>query len=326
MQWLIFLTLLHSFLCSSQTALTDCSYCNSALVLVNTCRSQDTSYFDFEEDYLHSLAYALLVQHFTPSIPMQYIMPVVEREYVEHLQRVRKELLGREGMGKVVERASKGNAWGYLPMASQVNVFKHAPVKGILRFIKRPYEYYASDALQREYYLSAMSALRTFASAQQDYHGYSRFPSFGTKISVENCLEQMSKFIGRELVTFDYGATYPDAIMCFSILQYLQYMALLEYRMRLVMIVHQLYRVAANVLINICVKPVQSWTFNLPNGNVSVCIMPQGRKGPKPIPECTSLGAWPVVKVGVKDIKNPSDSVEVYEQLKHLDAIVRAAI
>ena len=127
-------------------------------------------------------------------------------------------------------------------------------------------------------------------------------------------------FIGKAFVNFDFGATFPDLIMCLSLLQYRQYVALLDGDLDHVRTISDLYSRVLDALENMIFAPVSTLSYMTPKGPVRVQIMPQAIKGPKSVPICTlPYENETIVQISILDVKYPEDSDYVLSQLIHLD-------
>lgn len=120
--------------------------------------------------------------------------------------------------------------------------------------------------------------------------------------------------ISNRLTKFDYGATYPDAVMCLSLLQNLKYMALLTSNLKLVKRVSQLLEAAMNALKNMQIRAVRVWTIK----KAYVFVMPHERKSANtmviPI-TVQSIGLTKVVKISCLQLKDLDDAQEVISLL-----------
>ena len=171
---------------------------------------------------------------------------IVEKRYVGYLNDLRCKTLGRKQVGIVVEDLTMGNVRGYLSTVTKVNVFEYGPVADLIRIIRFSPD--DADSVRLEYYRNALVALKGYASTFHDYQKHARFPSYSAVIPLDHYLQQVKVFINTKLARFDAQATYPDAVMCLSLLQFLNYSGLLNSNFDLVRVVLDLFKSAVMVL------------------------------------------------------------------------------
>ena len=189
-------------------------FCYNALVLAKPCQSQER--FLYDEGTVHRVANSLRIRGRQLDGPgFQRILKISEEGYAKYLSVMRVLMLSRKSMGNVVENLREKNFRDYLPDETDVAMSLYKPVAGLLRSLNIAIGD-TDNNVRLEYYRNARTALKTFASIHRDYNAYARLANMRKCWS----LEQLKNFIGKSFVRFDFGATYPDAVMCLSLLQF----------------------------------------------------------------------------------------------------------
>ena len=289
--------------------------CYSALVLAKTSQCPDLFYY--EEEKVHKVAHFMRTRGKHFGMGLQRLQVIAEELYIKYLKRMRAEVLNRKSLAILVENMTGKNVREYLPTITQINVLHYTPVTGLLRPLKYVPE--DNDDVRQAYYKNALAALNTLASIHHDYQAYTRFPNISERFS----LERLEGFIAKNFGRFDFGATYPDIVMCLSSLQYLKYVAMLDGNLAIVDTILGLFDRTVDALENMSFAPLNVLDYKTYKGEVTVAIMPQAVKGPKPVPICINpFRNGTMVQISVLDVKYPNNSKYVYEQLKHLDEFV----
>ena len=290
----------------------DRRFCHIALTMAKPCQFPEL--FLKEEGTVHKIASTMRIQARQLGPGFKRLLMISEERYIKYLKRMKVLMLSRRNMGKFVEDLSEKNVRDYLPSTTEVDVFQYQPVVGLLRTVSVSLE--SIDDLRLEYHKNAIAALNTYSSIHYDYNAYARLPNMRKRWSTE----QLENFIGKAFVNFDFGATFPDLIMCLSLLQYRQYVALLDGDLDHVRTISDLYSRVLDALENMIFAPVSTLSYMTPKGPVRVQIMPQAIKGPKSVPICTlPYENETIVQISILDVKYPEDSDYVLSQLIHLD-------
>ena len=315
---LIFLSLLKLVITSSLKNYTDDRIlCYKALALAKICQCPKLFYYDEAE--VHRKVFSLRLQGKAyRSSAFKEVLVLTEKRYLGYVQKVNEKNLGIERVGVWVNKKTKENARGYLPRVTKINVFQYAPVAHLLSTLK--YHQENNDHVRHAYYLSALEALEAYASTYHDYKNYTRLPIFHINTSLERYLtDDLKKFIDTKLGKFDYGASYPDSVMCISLLQFLKYMALLDGNLELVRSSLVLYQNAAMALENMLFKPVRALSFATRKGRVTVCMMPQEKVEPKVIPAFLIEEDNPMLMISIREFEDPYDNDKVMKRVEMLE-------
>ena len=293
----------------------DRMFCYFALSLA--LESQSPYILWYEEDDVHGEAHSTRILGKNLGPGFQRVHSIAEKKYIEYLKKLRATRLGRMSFRDLVEDVTMKNVREYLPANTKVNALRYKPVVSLLRSINSSPE--NTDNVRLELYKNAIAALDAFAAIHHDYRDYARFPKLEALLS----LKHLEDFIEKNFVILDFGATYPDMFMCLSFLQYLKYIALVDGHLDTVADISRLYVKALEALENMSIAPLDVFHYMTYKGKISVAIMPQAVKGPKPVPICiTPFENGTMVQISVLDVKYPKNSKYVYEQLKHLDEFV----
>ena len=264
---------------------------------------------------MHELAFFLQSQAATAHLPLRHVMSKAAEVYFERLGGTREDYVGY-----YVEHLTRGNAWRFKSSYVEVDV-RHAPsVIGLLRLLTFPYGNLDRDRVRQEYYKCAITALGKYAATLKTYEECCLLPLFGPNITLEQCLNVLTEFIAGPLRTFDFGATFPDAIMCFSVLQYIKYCALLDSDWKLVKITGKLYEEVLKALKEMTFFPLQIFMPVVSQGDdVSVQVMPQARKGRKAMNLAVRrlLDGSILVQTSNDDVKNEDDARMLVANLYH---------
>ena len=291
----------------------DRMFCYSALVIALESHCPDM--FCYEEDDVHRVATTMRIRGRYLGLGFQRLLTISKEAYSKYLERIRVKVLSRKNVRIFVEKlpAAPNYVREYLTTTSEVDVFHYKPVARQLCSLV--ISQVVIDHVTLEYHRNALAALTIFASIHRDYHGYARFPNISEPLS----LRQLEEFIGENFVSFDYGATYPDIVMCLSYLQYLKYMALLEANLDLVTDISGLFHKAVVALKHINVTTVNELYYMTPIGQIIVSILPQAIEGPKSIPICIlSVGNGICIHISVLNVEYPENPDYVSALLKHL--------
>ena len=288
-------------------------FCYTALVLALETRNFELIHYD--EATAHEIANSMRMQRKHLGMGLQRLAWISEDRYVKYLGRMRAEVLRREIMENFVRNLTAVPVYvrEYVPNITEVDVLHYKPVAKLLRSLSFSLEH--GDNVRLEYYRNALAALRIFSSVHYDYLGFARFPDISKPLS----LKQLEHFIGKNFVRFDFGSTYPDIVMCLSLLQYLKYVALLDANLDLVSDILQLHKKAVEAMAKMNIAPVNRFDFNAPKGLLTVYILPQVSKGPIMVPICTlPYSKGTIVQISVLDVKYPMDRDYVLAQMKNL--------
>lgn len=201
----------------------------------------------FKEEEVHAIAYSLRIRAKSrPGTTLKRILRCVDKKYVWYLERLRSNNLGRERAGTLVEQLTRKNVHGYLSTVTRVKVFGSGLVADLIRLINHNTE--ELDDVRLTFYQNALVALKGYASTYNDYQKNARLPSYSSSVPLNDFLFQLNDFLKTELCKFDAKATYPDAVMCLCLLQYLNYKALLDSNFKLLIISMSVFR---NTVLNL---------------------------------------------------------------------------
>ena len=222
----------------------------SALTLVNASRCSDAPYCS--EDELHTLAYEVRILVKSVALCIRHTASIAIKEYVLYLQRLRAKTLGRTNTGRIVEELTRKNVIGYNLSPTPISVV----IKAMRRIMEESSdEAFDKDLVRQEYLKSSNTALEACYGTLNDYEKFIRFPWLKVNVAIPECLKALKDFISTTLVQHDVDATYPDAVMCISVLQYLKYVALAESQLHFLKLITQQYDALLNVLKNMTFKP-----------------------------------------------------------------------
>lgn len=204
-------------------------FSSSALNLVLSCRCPNV--LNYDENWLHELAKKVGFEGSNSELAEMHILSVVEIKYVDYLQRLRAATIGEQNLGKVVQAIAQYRAIQYKkhPRTLQmISIIKDSMLKCNVNI---PDVTYGGDLVLQEFYSSSKMALETYFFAFYEYNKFIRFPFTIMNLSMSNRLDAVQRFVASTFAKFDIRATYPDAIMCLTYLQYLKYMSLIEYEL-----------------------------------------------------------------------------------------------
>ena len=297
-------------------------FSHSALSLVCICRSSDTSSFDIDHTLAHERVYELRSRDKASGLlSLRHTFSIVEKEYVGYLRRIREKTLGQANVGKLVEKVTKRNAWAYYTRAKSEKVTLR-----IRNMSHAPGVYVGGDFIQQEYLKNSNAAMETYFFTMYDYQPFIKLPSIDTKRSARTMKEYIAEnladvkeYINVKLTKFDYGTTYPDAVKCLSLLQNLNYVALLSSNFKLVKNVSELLKAAMAALENMDFSPIRSWSME----RVSVCLMPHepnGHRNVIPISVYENNEST-VIRISSQDVRDPDDFQEVGSLLKSRNVV-----
>ena len=195
-----------------------------AISLATACRCPDVFYYD--EDQLHLLASKIRTISRRSSLAIQHVSSAVEVEYVSYLQRLRAKTIGQENLGNVVQAMTQNRAFPYNTMPTPIKVIrmiKNTLLQGTTHI---PDMTFGGDLVLQEYHHSLRAALESYFLTFHGYREFIRFPYNKVNASMLECLKAIQNFVFTTLNEFDSEATYPDAVMCLSYLQFIKYVAL----------------------------------------------------------------------------------------------------
>lgn len=291
-------------------------FCYTALVLAKHCQYPER--LCYEEGTVHKIEHLLRVQGKQLGPGFQLLLSISEERYIKYLGRIRELIINRKSMGRLVQGITRNSVREYLPTFTEVDAFRYEPVAGILRSI----DFFSPtrENVRLEYIKSAVAALNTYASVHHDYQAYSRFPD----MSKPFYLGVLEDFVGKSFADFDFGATYPDIVMCLSILQFLEYRALIDNRLDHVDYVSKIYDRAMKAIGTMNIIPVSAFDYKRKKGQVTVAIMQQAKKGPNPVPiNIIPFENGSLVQISILDVEDPEDIDLVLDQVKHLDVFAK---
>ena len=291
-------------------------YTYSILSLVGYCRIPDA--FLSDEVHVHELALKLRSRD-NSGDNLRHTLLVVEKMYARYLQRIRKTMMGQANVGRFVEDVTNKNAWAYCTHSTSIEVYHRVKDKSHVPGAKLE-----SDIIKREYFKNAKAALKAYFLTMHDYREITQ-PAFIDQDPFKDTNQYTSKnlsivddFITTKLAKFDYGTTYPNAVMCLSLLQNLKYIALLNSNLKLVEKVCEKQKAVITALKNMKIRPARFWSLD----QTYVCLMPQERVGPIPIPvTVNSDGLTTVVRMSYLDVRDPDNIHEIISLLERLDII-----
>ena len=311
MFWVILLLQLQLI---STSAFTSCEFKQfgySAMFLVNACRQAGIMDYGLEYD-VHAMDVfirGLVSEH--PAVSLKKSLEVVEREYLKYLQRLRATELGRRNVGDLVKRLTKFNTTDYNLRTTQVVAPHFSWNTGCQQSSSQVRDQrFGGDLILQEYFKGSLAALEAYSTTLNDYQKCTRFPPIRRR---RGLLHQIGTFIATQFRTYDYAATFPDAVMCFSALQYIKYTALIDSNLTLVDGAIQECNAAMVALDDMHFKPEQTFNFE---GRVIVRAMPQVRAGLETMP--ISIGAYEestVVLVSSRRIKDAKDAHDLITDL-----------
>ena len=298
-----------SFLLSS-SAYADRQRSYNLLSVVNKCRTTRGMSYDMEET-VHLQMTSIRHPRLTRLGPgFRHAVSVVEQVYVKFLRSLREEQIGRENLGLLVKQLTKENAKEYMGRCAMADITPFLLSLGIHD------ETVGGDVVRQEYYKSLKAAMEAFESTNIDYIYYKRIPAMQKDVSLLGLLEN---FISTSLGKYDHSATFPDAVICLSLLQYRKYLALLDSEIELVKIVGEHYKAAVAALKSMQIRPVLQHDYILNGTKTIVHLMPQEQRGPMMIPVTPKkFRGQTHLKIGVKDLNNPFHHDAVYSQLIQL--------
>ena len=315
MIWFLFLAFLFFVRTSTATkACKDFSY--SALALTASCRNLKALSCSFKDEELHEQALFVHKHSKGDVMAFRLVYPLIREIYFDYLQRLEVKRVGHGNLKRMVERWTRKNARQYIGEITLVNLPHFAPALSLMRILRRPgtTEDVYKDPILCKYYLSARLALETYASTLCTYQDHTLFPSFGEDITLKECVEKLREYIKTILGTFDYRATYPDAVMCLSVLQYLKYLGLFASNMDLVRTTTQMFRDVRRTLQNeMTFLPHKVITFE----NYVVHLIPQERKGERKLNASfrkLSDGNL-LIQVGIKDFQDIKEVQSLIQSL-----------
>ena len=293
---------------------------HSALALVKFCQCPNLEYFD--EDRIHELAFTVRTQGQRAGRSFRHVLSAVNIEYARYLQRVRAANMGKENVEILVGNITKKNVWEYITPgpSDRIRAMQYAQ-----RFPCNVASFgnFGSDIVRLAYFNSAMTALETCFLVLFVYKGYETFPLNLSNFSdpIPFSLEVMKDFIATRINEFDYGATYPNAVTCLAFLQYLKFVALYNSELDHAMDAGLQYKKALAALKNMQFNPIVSYTYE--DHKLRVCIMPQARTGPKPIPMAINFFNEDsrMFQVSILDVQHPYDPELALNEISQLDAI-----
>lgn len=283
--------------------------CRSALALVKFCQFQSLEYFD--EDEVHELAFNLRTQGKQAGSSFCRALSLVDRVYVGYLQRIRVANLGKENLAKLCGETSREFVREFITNPRPAD---------LIRGIQRAHRVgtkgtFRGDIVSQAYFNNAMLALETYHQTLYVYKEYVLFPNDDLSDYLPKCLKILKDFIDTKMVEFDFGATYPDTVICLSLLQYLKYEAFLRAEWGNAMSAGRLFKSALAALKNMQFSPKITHTYE--EHKLKVCIMPQARKGPKSIPMSISRleNDTRMVRISILDVQHPNDPELVFKDL-----------
>ena len=220
----------------------------SVITLVNASRCLTLS--SIGEDGLHTLAYNLLLRDESSDLSVLYTLSIAKKEYILYLQRIREKSLSRENVGKLVEELTQRNVYGYHLFLTSIDMVKETIKQASIE----SFEVFSDSPVHQEYFECSRTALGAYLVTLYDYKKNIRFPYYQLDGSIPQSLGVVADFIGTKLVKFDKEATYPDAVMCLSFLQYHKYAALGTSQLNFLETIRQQYDAILPILKNMRFK------------------------------------------------------------------------
>ena len=320
MLWLFFLLLLQTV----QTIAHGHSHYKipslSALSLVSFCRCQNLEYFD--EDEIHELALKLRYLGSQTSSSFRHVLSIVDKDYARYVHRIRAARVGKDNLATFIEKITKQHVWEYIanPRPDDViRAMQNAHRLGGERFNN---EAFGNDIVRQEYFKTALIALETYFLTLYVYKEYSIFPYSTLNDSIPVCLEVLEGFIATKMTEFDIGATFPDTVLCLSFLQYLKYVALADSQWDSAMDASQQFNAAVSALKKMRFNPLRTWKYEEPK--LRLCIMPQARRGARPVPVSIHLleDYTRMAQISILDVSDPNDPEQVIKEMKKLEIVM----
>ena len=308
---------LQLFFLFTTTACADKQKSHDLLSVVNICRMTRGMSYEMEETahlQMTSLRHPKL-SRLGPGF--RHTVLKVERVYVEFLKRIQREQIGRGNLGRMVTELTWGIALECMARPTKIDMSKviFQGAEWLMGVDVRD-ESFGGDVVRQEYYKMLKVALAAYYSTSLDYKHYKRIASFQP---TANLLPQLKDFIGTKLGKYDHSATFPDTIICLSLLQYHNYLALLDSDVEKLKSVGEHYRAAAAALDGMQVKEVLKCDFSMSEAKGVVLMMPQEKRGPMMIPVSPKehMGIT-YVRIGIKDVDNALVPGAVYSQMVDL--------
>ena len=299
-----------------------------ALFLVNICRVSTLLKCDLEKSVLEAATKLRVIAVHQGGLNVKRALHVAEDEYVRYLKKVRMDHVGRSNLGMMVEARTMNNATNYKLNIDPVDLAEYQPVAHLFPMLNIPPEVLRGDPVLQEMRKGALTALEAFASTHRDYEEYSLLPFFDASTTLSGYLIQLSMFIDTTMGKYDFAATYPDSIMCISLLQFFRYMALMAHDVNIVRSIGGLYLDAIVALKRMEFVPIESASLILLRGKIDLilCRMPHVRAGREPMQ--VSIFKMPnvllVSGLHVKNMDEASDLVmELYQQNKLPTSMLR---
>ena len=235
--------------------------------------------------------------------------------YIKYLQRIREKVIGQANVGRLVERITNKGAWAYSKRPRSTEDYLRVKNASHL-----PGFHLDGDLIQQEYFKNSKAAMEAYFFTLHDYLDFiqlpstMRGPSTSVKDYIAHNLVAVKDSINNKLSKFDYGTTYPDAVMCISMLQALKYLSLITSNVKFFNRASQRLQAAMAALDNMDYSPVRFWSIN----NTEVYLMPHEPNGrPNIIPITVYKGQGKsVIRISSLDVKNPDDIQEVIALLR----------
>ena len=287
---------------------------HSALALAKACQCQNLEFFD--DDEAHEMAFKLHDQGKRATRGFRHVLSIVDKKYVRYLQRISAAKLGKDNVRKLIGETTREYVRDYIMNPRPADM-----IRGIQKAHRmKTKENLGSDIVRQEYYNGAMLARETYFQTLFVYEEYVLFPHDSLNDSVPACLKILKNYIATRMVEFDFGATYPDTVICLSLLQFLKYVALFNGEWDQAMDASKQYKSALTALKNMQFHPKITYTHE--EHKLKVCLMPQARKGAKPIPMSID---WleddtRMVQISILDVSDPNDPELVFKELKQMNA------